>query len=472
MRSACASWRWSFDRQTGELWLGDVGQGSFEEIEIIERAEHGWDTREGAHCFEPGTGCATAGLTDRVAEYGRNLGFSITGGYVYRGPQATGLAGRYVFGDYGGLIAALAPTAAAATAVEPLAQRRDAAGRSGPLQISSIGEGEDGELYLLDYGRGHIRQLVFTGGGGGDNVPQLLSETGCVNTTAAGAPPLFSLIPYAPNAAFWSDGTAKERWIGLPNGQNIEVQGDGDWNPPNGTVVVKHFRLGNQLVETRLFMRHPDGVWAGYTYQWNAAQTEGTRVTGGSTLPVGGQDWIFPSEAECMQCHTDAAGFSLGLETAQLNGEHSYPQTGRTENQITTLNAITTLSPPVAANPPAYADPSDTSQTLDARARSYLHVNCSNCHRPGGPTAVAIDFRHDTPLAATGACDVLPTAGDLGIADARIIAAGDATRSVALARMARRDSDAMPPIASTLPDTEGAALIGAWIDSLTAASCQ
>ena len=92
--------------------------------------------------------------------------------------------------------------------------------------------------------------------------------------------------------------------MGLPNGVNVSVQGDGDWAPPNGTVLVKHFRVANQLVETRLFMRHPDGVWAGYTYNWNAGQTEATRVTGGATRVVGGQTWIFPSEAQCMQCHT------------------------------------------------------------------------------------------------------------------------------------------------------------------------
>jgi uncharacterized repeat protein (TIGR03806 family) len=258
----------------------------------------------------------------------------------------------------------------------------------------------------------------------------------------------------------------------LPNGQNITVPANGDWEPPSGTVLVKHFRLGSQLVETRLFMRHPDGVWAGYTYQWNQAETDATRVTGGATVTIGNQDWIFPSEAQCMQCHTQAAGFSLGLETAQLNGDHSYPQTGRTANQITTLNGVNVLSPQVGPNPPAYADPADTSASLDARARAYLHTNCANCHRPQGPTPVGIDLRHDTVLANTGACDVVPSGSDLGIADARIIAPGDGARSVLLARMGVRDADAMPPLASNLPDTDGVALIGAWIDSLTAGSCQ
>jgi uncharacterized repeat protein (TIGR03806 family) len=468
-------WRWSFDRQTGVLWLADVGQDRFEEIDIIARVgNYGWDSREGAHCFEPMNGCPTAGLIDPVAEYGRAMGFSVTGGYVYRGAQTTEQFGRYIFADFGsGMIASLTPGVGGTYTLMPLVQPgATPPGAPGQLSPSAFGEANDGELFLLDYSRGQVRQLVFTGGGGGDNVPQQLSATGCINTSSAGAPPLLTLIPYAPNAAFWTDGAVKERWIGLPNGQNIAVQADGDWNPPNGTVLVKHFRLGNQLVETRLFMRHPDSVWAGYTFEWNAAQTEATRVMGGKTVMVAGQNWTFPSEAQCMQCHTQAAGYSLGLETAQENGALTYAQTGRSANQITTLNAVNVLSPPVAANPPAYANPADTTRTLTERARSYLHTNCANCHRPQGPTPVALDLRHDTALSQTGTCDVAPTAGDLGISNARIIAPGDNARSVLLARMSRRDANSMPPIASNLRDTAGEQLISAWIDSLSAASCQ
>ena len=468
-------WRWSFDRQSGTLWVADVGQNSFEEVDIVMRGGNfGWDQREGAHCFEPSSGCQTAGLIDPVAEYGRAMGFSITGGFVYRGTQTTEQVGHYLFADFGsGMIASLTPGAGNSYSIAPLVQPGGTPpGAPGQLSPSAFGEANDGELFLLDYSRGQIRQLVFTGGGGGDNVPQELSATGCINTSSAGAPPLLSLIPYAPNAAFWSDGAVKERWLGLPNGLNIDVQGDGDWDLPNGTVLVKHFRLGNQLVETRLFMRHPDGAWAGYTFEWNAAQTEATRVTGGKTVMVAGQNWIFPSEAQCMQCHTSEAGYSLGLETAQLNGSLTYAQTGRNANQITTLNAVNVLSPPVAANPPAYANPSDMNRSLPERARAYLHTNCANCHRPQGPTPVDLDLRNDTALLQTGTCDVAPTAGDLGIANARIIAPGDDARSVLLARMSRRDANAMPPVASNVVDAAGVQLIGAWIDSLTPTSCQ
>jgi len=442
--------RWSFDRRTGALWLGDAGQGSLGTINRIER-----------------------GGRKPVAEYGRSAGVPITGGRVYRGTQATRLVGRYVFADLGGTFATLAPGADGQNTVVPLARTGETpAGAPGPLQVSAFGEGEDGELYVLDKGRGHVRRLVFIDDASADNVPQLLSETGCANMSEAGAPPMLSLIPFAPNAVLWSDGAVKDRWLGLPDGRNVTVPSNGKWEFPDGTVLVKHFRIGNQLVETRLFMRHPDGVWAGYTYHWNDAQTDATRVAGGLTVPVGGQDYVIPSEADCLWCHNEAAGFSLGPETAQMNGTLLYPQTGRSSNQIVTLNSVGVLTPPVAGEPPAYAVHSDAGESLDARARAYLHINCSICHRPGGPTPAVMDLRHDTPLSATEACDVVPTLGDLGIADARIIAPGDSARSELLSRMSRRDAFGMPPLASNLADTEGVALVGAWIDSLTPASCR
>ena len=157
-------WRWSFDRQAEELWVGDVGQGSFEEIDIVDRGgNYGWDVREGAHCFEPSSGCSTAGLIDPVAEYGHDLGFSITGGHVYRGLQSTQIAGRYVFADFGGMIASLAPDGAGGFTVEQLVEQGCTPPEAtGSLQISSFAEDLDGELFVLDYGRGQVRELVFT----------------------------------------------------------------------------------------------------------------------------------------------------------------------------------------------------------------------------------------------------------------------------------------------------------------------
>jgi hypothetical protein len=172
-----------------------------------------------------------------------------------------------------------------------------------------------------------------------------------------------------------------------------------------------------------------------------------------------------------MSCHTSVAGFSLGPETAQLNRDFTYPTTGRTANQLTTLDHIMMFSAPLPGMPPAdfprLTDPDDSGANLDDRARAYLHTNCAQCHRgPSNPTPSDMDFRYTTSLNNTNACDAIPQHGDLGISNSRIIAPGDAGRSVLIDRMSRRDNAGMPPLGSNLPDSNGVALITAWVNGL------
>ncbi len=406
-------------------------------------------------------GCSSNTLIDPITEYGRDLGYSITGGYVYRGSQATSLSGRYLFADFGsGRIFAWIPEEAEGLEPQVLLDT--------DLNISAFGEGRDGELYVVNHG-GSLHRIVFSGSGGSSTAPATLSATHCVDPSNP-ALPASGLIPYSVNAPFWSDGADKERWIALPDGENITIEDSGDWTFPNGTVLVKHFRLDSQLIETRLFMRHPDGVWGGFTYEWNAAQTDATLLQGGAERDVGAAEpWIFPSESQCMECHTSVAGRTLGLETGQLNGNHLYASTNRVANQLYTLNHIGTLTPPIGnpATRPVVPNPYDEEVPLTDRARAYLHTNCSFCHRPGGPTSSTMDLRYTTVLADTNTCDANPQSGDLGIGgSARIIAPGNAPASVLVGRMNRRDEHAMPPLGSNQIDTEGVALITEWINGL------
>jgi hypothetical protein len=130
---------------------------------------------------------------------------------------------------------------------------------------------------------------------------------------------------------------------------------------------------------------------------------------------------------------------------------------------------ISPLGDPAAL--PALADPSDSTAALEDRARSYLHTNCAQCHRPGGPTPVDLDLRASTSIALTNACGALPVAGDVGIANALIVAPGEPDRSVLLARVIARDANAMPPFASALVDASGSALLREWIAAMDA-SCE
>jgi glucose/arabinose dehydrogenase len=148
-------WRFSFDSETGLLWAGDVGQSSWEEIDIIAKgANYGWNIMEGSHCYSPATGCDQSGLTLPIVEYDHSEGCSVTGGYVYRGDQIPSLQGYYIYGDYcSGNIWALVYDGSVVTDNVLLVDS--------DLSITSFGEDLAGNLYILDR-QGGIYTLVET----------------------------------------------------------------------------------------------------------------------------------------------------------------------------------------------------------------------------------------------------------------------------------------------------------------------
>ena len=149
-------WRFSFDREGGRIFAGDVGQDALEEIDIITAgANYGWNRMEGTRCYSPATSCNRDGLTLPIHEYGRSAGTSVTGGYVYRGSAVPSLYGKYVYGDFvSGRIWALSEMGSGGWRNEELLDS--------PLNISSFGEDERGELYVVDYG-GTVRRIISDG---------------------------------------------------------------------------------------------------------------------------------------------------------------------------------------------------------------------------------------------------------------------------------------------------------------------
>jgi glucose/arabinose dehydrogenase len=147
-------WRFSFDRVTGDLYIGDVGQGAWEEIDVATAASgrgrgvnYGWNVMEGAHCYSAPT-CSTAGLALPLVEYGHGEGCSVTGGHVYRGTAVPALAGHYFYADYcEGWIRSFRLDGGAATDEHSWAGILDAGG-----PISSFGEDGVGELYVVQHG--------------------------------------------------------------------------------------------------------------------------------------------------------------------------------------------------------------------------------------------------------------------------------------------------------------------------------
>lgn len=143
-------WRFSFGSD-GRLWGGDVGQGKWEEVDIIEKGKnYGWDQREGMHCFEPETGCQTNGLTSPIWEYDRSAGRSVNGGYVYRGSRLPDLEGTYVYGDHvSARVWSLSFSGTYATGNRLIAENPSLGRTDTQGGVASFAEGADGHLYLL-----------------------------------------------------------------------------------------------------------------------------------------------------------------------------------------------------------------------------------------------------------------------------------------------------------------------------------
>jgi len=154
-------WRFSFDRTTGDLYIGDVGQNLYEEVDVEPKGQggrnYGWRITEGLHCYEPPSGCDMSGITLPVVEYGHDVGCSITGGYVYRGAAIPGLTGYYLYGDYcSGRVWTFTWSAGA------VANHVEITGDLDPAKlltsITSFGEDGAGELYVV-VGEGSVFRI-------------------------------------------------------------------------------------------------------------------------------------------------------------------------------------------------------------------------------------------------------------------------------------------------------------------------
>jgi uncharacterized repeat protein (TIGR03806 family) len=311
-----------------------------------------------------------------------------------------------------------------------------------------------------------------------------LSLTGCVDPQDARRPAP-GLIPYDVNSPLWSDGAAKQRFVALPDGERIRVkdcarepgtceaspQDDGHFQLPVGSVLVKTFEVGGRRIETRLLARWNELTWKGYSYAWNEAGTDADLVEdveGGLKKTIadgsgGTQVWHFPGRAQCLQCHTRAAGISLGLTTAQLDRDFTYsPAIG--SNQIETWERIGMFEQAPGRLAPL-PSPLQPAVSQDQRTRSYLHVNCSNCHRPHG-SFEGIDLRQQTPFAAMGLCNAEPEKGTLGVEGARRLVPGDPSRSLLSLRMHAPEEGRMPQIGTSVIDPAGTALVDDWIRSI------
>jgi uncharacterized repeat protein (TIGR03806 family) len=483
-------WRFSFDQMTGALMVADVGQGCWEEVDVINKGgNYGWPRMEGNVCFVAGQpcstnvgSCSTLGLARPIAVYDRSNGQSITGGFTSYSSRVPDLYGMFIYADYvSGRIWGLRHLNGVTTGPFVLTS-------SAGFNITGFGQDADGEVYVLNFGAGTIHRLVPTSPEPDafptrlSDIPALLAAGKGEDQTAQG------IIPYRPSTELWSDNTHKSRFMALPGLTQAT------WTPVDGlefpeeTVLIKNFVMPlddrdpeNSLkrLETRL-MFHKNGTWHGFSYEWNEEETDAVLLTtsrrrpltitraDGSTLEY---EWYYPSRNDCRQCHVPDVAEVLGISSGLLNSDFGYPASGVEANQLATLDHIgffdAALPAPVAELPriPDAKDPADG--TLEERARAYFVSNCAFCHRPDGPAPVNIDLRWETLLENTNTVGVRPQSIDLGYHDPYIINPGRPFQSVLLGRMSDRGSFAqMPPIATSRVDEVGRDLIRDWIQSL------
>ncbi len=471
-------WRFCFDRATGLLYCGDVGQDAREEVDLIVKGgNYGWNYRE-ATIAGPRPPPAGFASLPPLLDYEQPLtggnnrfrGNCVIGGVVYRGARLSQLFGAYIFADYAsGNIWAL---------------RHDGAKVVSWLRLTSntgiSGFGTDprnGDVLFANLNDDTIKRIGYDATPTGPALPPTLADTGAFSdlTTLTPHP---GIVPYELNVPFWSDGAHKTRWFSVPAvKQKIGFNPTANWSFPTGTVWIKHFDLeltrgvpaSRRRLETRFLVRNNNGVY-GVTYRWNEEQTNATLV-GEEGLDESfsiddhgvarTQVWHYPSRAECLTCHTTAGGLGLGFNTAQLNRDFDY--SGVLDNQLRALSHAGYFSNEVTEfhTLRALAPASDPAVSVEWRVRSFLAANCAQCHQPGGPAPTFWDARATTPLALAGLIGGrLWQADD---AEDAVIKPGSLEHSELYERIADLGSRHMPPLATSVLNTEAINLLATWI---------
>lgn len=489
-------WRLTYDATSGQLWAGENGQDAWEFAHLVRRgANYGWSTYEGGQPFITTRPLGPHPVTPPALRISHAEFRSLTGGIVYRGRELPELIGAYVFGDFGtGRVWAAKHDG---TKLEWTKELVDT-----PLSLTHVTADATGELLLADYGSsggaiegagGFYRLTRAPAAAPLPPFPRRLSETGLFEDTARHVPAP-GVLPYTLNVPGWHDGATGEHFIALPAGGAVTLRPNRNGEPPDGTALVQTLTRDGRRLETRVLLKQQND-WAGYSYVWDAAQRDAELADkAGADLDVAvGTPWRVPSRAECMMCHSREANFALTLNVAQLNHGpqlREWEQRGILKMDTAAFERGRRMAgggggdrrprqqtgerqpPPSAPLPrdptalprlvPARANDAD----LEARARSYLAVNCAHCHTQNGGGNSAMSFGWAVPRERMQTINEIPQHGDFGLADARIVAPGAPGRSVLVPRVAMRGPGQMPPVGSRASDAEGLQLLVEWIQSL------
>jgi mono/diheme cytochrome c family protein len=341
-------------------------------------------------------------------------------------------------------------------------------------------------VLIANVNNGTVQRLIYDTNSVAAPLPPTLAETGAFTnlttltnqTQALGASS--GLVPYDINVHFWSDNARKSRWFLIATNLKIGFRPEGNWSFPAGQAWVKHFDLeltngvasSARRLETRFLIKNSNGVY-GVTYRWGNSLTNATLVpeagldeefviNDGGTMRT--QVWHYPSRTECNSCHSPVAGFALGFNTVQMNRDFGY--TGGVSNQIAFLSVAGVFSNTVTElnSLRALAPVTNAAASLEWRVRSYLAANCAQCHQPGG---AALGFWNANISNFTVDANIIngPLNNNFGNQNARVVVPTSVVNSMLHTRLATRGPTQMPPLATSLIDSEAVSLVSSWINS-------
>jgi uncharacterized repeat protein (TIGR03806 family) len=474
--TAAEAWAWGLrdpggcvhDPVRARLWCTDAGAAISEASLVPPGVSLGWPRLEGSECRVFG-GCENLDTQLPQASYRHAEDDCGVGPAAHADGMDAELDGALVYADRcsGKLFAARPPEADRKGA-------RAVVGRIEPA-LAAMAADPQGGLWAVD-ANGRLGRLVVARPPG--QFPTSLSQSGCFVGTGVGTP-RSDLVPYALNAPLWTDGSHKQRYIVLPPGTRIGLEDDGSLAFPEGTVILKNFSYAKDPfepevltpVETRVMIRRGHG-WEFHGYAWDEDGVDAQLLDEGTsqvllTSHAGAPTIVrhtFPSRDECGYCHGTGDVRALGPRLDQLARSVHYDGVGEA-SQLDALDAIGMFDGPVPEVEPM-TDYADEDAPDEARARAWLHANCGHCHRPGGwtPPDLDMDLRWSTSLPETRLCGVPPQYSSTFDAEHRV-APGDPADSLVWLRLSSRGPWQMPPVATSIPDPQGA-VVRAWIEGL------
>lgn len=457
-------WKICFHPRTGDLWVADVGWESWELLHKVERGgNYGWSIIEGPLVVKPNQPHGPSPISPPVVHYSHTEGASITGGYVSETKRLPKLKGAYLYGDYvTGRVWAMWHDGKKLLRNLAIADTRQ--------RIVSFGQAAAGEVFFFNWPN-QQKLFRFVSNREADRkpiFPEKLSETGVFDEIAS-EKPAQGVYEFSILAPMWQDGATARYWLGLPGDQPIRTEHHKRrgslllrHKKPKDTALAKTLYRDGRRIETQLL--HFDGYWRGYSYRWNEDETDATIVPReGLDVIIAGKPWRFPSRQECLRCHGGNFNYLFAFHPGQLN--HS--------GQLDRFHDLSLIDDKFvqAAEQQPLVSPYDETAPLNKRARSWLHTNCSHCHRVSGGGSVPFQVNVVPTLEEMGLLGETAVKGDFGLQpDPRLIVPGNPYASILYYRSATTGPGHMPMLGSKTVDLLGLRALHDWILSLSSAA--